>query len=105
MHRAPCPPPRTVTFMLENEHTADMEWLDVHAGSVQAMATLVLVILTGYYAWSSRALVKETHATLQATARMTLATFEEAYAQRNVDSAMSEEDWRAWVATMDSLMS
>jgi len=124
-----------------------MEWLDAHAGSVQALATLVLVILTGYYAWASRAMVKETHATLQATARMTLqarldrtselmisqpelfdglddpgatgderdarfhlanilvATFEEAYAQRNFDRAMNEEDWRAWVATMDSLMS
>ena len=37
-----------------------MEWLDTHAGSVQAIATLVLVGLTGYYAWASRALVRET---------------------------------------------
>lgn len=49
-----------------------MEWLDVHAGGVQALATLVLVALTGYYAWASRALVRETRATLLATARMTL---------------------------------
>lgn len=124
-----------------------MDWFDAHSGSVQAFATLVLVILTAYYAWASRALVRETHATLQATARMTLqsrldrvselmisqpglfealdapdatgeerdarfhlaniivATFEEAYAQHYFDSAMSDEDWRAWVATMDGLMS
>ncbi|HEX6513604.1 MAG TPA: hypothetical protein VF157_14975 [Chloroflexota bacterium] len=49
-----------------------MEWLDTHAGSVQAFATLVLVIITAYYAWTSRAQVKATQATLQATARMTL---------------------------------
>lgn len=49
-----------------------MDWLDSHAGSVQAIATLVLVILTGYYAWASRALVRETRTTLQATARATL---------------------------------
>ena len=49
-----------------------MEWLDSHAGSVQATATLVLVILTAYYAWASRSLVAETHRTLQAAARATL---------------------------------
>ena len=49
-----------------------MEWLDTHAGSVQAIATLVLVALTGYYAWASRALVRETRTTLQASARATL---------------------------------
>jgi hypothetical protein len=49
-----------------------MDWLDSHSGSVQAMATLVLVALTGYYAWASQALVRETHTTLQATARATL---------------------------------
>src|SRR5262245_28107228 len=36
-----------------------MEWLDTHAGSVQAIATLVLVALAAYYAWASRALVPE----------------------------------------------
>ena len=46
-----------------------MDWLDSHAGSVQAAATLVLVALTGYYAFASRALVRETHTTLQANAR------------------------------------
>ena len=46
-----------------------MEWLDAHAGSVQAVATLVLLLLTGYYAWFTRGLVRETHASLQATAR------------------------------------
>jgi hypothetical protein len=49
-----------------------MNWLDAHAGGVQAVATLVLVVLTGYYAWASRALVRETRTTLRATARMTL---------------------------------
>jgi hypothetical protein len=49
-----------------------MDWLDAHAGGVQALATLVLVVLTGYYAWASRALVHETRATMKATARMTL---------------------------------
>jgi len=49
-----------------------MEWLDAHAGSMQALATLVLVGLTGYYAWASRALVRETRVTLQASARATL---------------------------------
>jgi hypothetical protein len=49
-----------------------MEWLDTHAGSVQAIATLVLVAITGYYAWASRALVRETRTTLQASARATL---------------------------------
>ena len=49
-----------------------MEWLDAHAGSVQAIATLVLMALTAYYAWASRALVRETRTTLQASARATL---------------------------------
>jgi hypothetical protein len=49
-----------------------IDWLDAHSGGVQAVATLVLVVLTGYYAWASRALVRETRATLKATARMTL---------------------------------
>ncbi|MBV9173503.1 MAG: hypothetical protein JOZ81_25855 [Chloroflexi bacterium] len=49
-----------------------MDWLDAHSTGVQAVATLVLVILTGYYAWASRALVRETRATLLTSARMTL---------------------------------
>jgi hypothetical protein len=49
-----------------------MEWLDVHAGSVQSLATLVLVLITAYYAWVSRALVRETRAALLASARTTL---------------------------------
>jgi hypothetical protein len=49
-----------------------MDWLDSHSGSVQAVATLVLVVLTAYYAWTSRALVRETRMTLQAAARSTL---------------------------------
>jgi hypothetical protein len=49
-----------------------MEWLDTHSGSVQALATLVLVVITAYYAWTSRALVRQTRTSLQATARTTL---------------------------------
>jgi hypothetical protein len=123
-----------------------MEWLDAHAGSVQAFATLVLVIITAYYAWTSRAQVKATQATLQATARMTLqgrldrvselmlknpdlfdslddpqatgaerdgrfhlaniivAVLEEAYVQHHIEGSMPAEEWRAWEATLDSLM-
>jgi hypothetical protein len=51
-----------------------MEWLDSHAGSITAIATFVLVCLTGYYAWWARGLVRETHLTLQAAARATLQT-------------------------------
>ena len=123
-----------------------MEWLDAHAGSVQAVATFALIALTAYYAWFTRALVRETHASLQATARLTLqgrldrvselflqdpdlfnsldhpgstgleqdrrfhvanmlvAVLEEAYTQHEVDGAMSEDDWGAWVVTLDSMM-
>ena len=123
-----------------------MDWLDAHAGSVQAVATFALIALTAYYAWFTRALVRETHATLQANARLTLqarldriselflrdpelfssldqpeatgleqdrrfhvanmlvAVLEEAYTQHEVDGAMSEDDWGAWVVTMDSMM-
>jgi hypothetical protein len=121
-----------------------MDWLDAHAGSVQALATFALILLTAYYAWFTRALVRETHASLQATARLTLqgrldriselflrdpelwdgldrddgqqrdrrfhlanmlvAVLEEAYTQHEIDAAMSDEDWRAWVATLDALM-
>jgi hypothetical protein len=49
-----------------------IEWLDAHSGAVQAIATIVLVAITAYYAWTSRALVNQTRATLQATARSTL---------------------------------
>jgi hypothetical protein len=49
-----------------------MEWLDAHAGSVQAVATLVLVGITAYYAYASRAQVREARMMLQATARATL---------------------------------
>lgn len=49
-----------------------MDWLDTHSGSVVAGATLVLVAITAYYAWATRALVRETHVTLRAQARATL---------------------------------
>ncbi len=49
-----------------------MDWLDSHSGSVQAIATLVLVGITGYYAWVTRMLVRETRTTLLASARATL---------------------------------
>src|SRR5437868_5826684 len=49
-----------------------LDWLDTHSGSVLAAATFVLVGVTAYYAWTTRALVRETHITLQAAARATL---------------------------------
>jgi hypothetical protein len=51
-----------------------MEWLDSHAGSITVLATVVLVAITGYYAWFTRRLVGEAHLTLQAAARATLQT-------------------------------
>jgi hypothetical protein len=49
-----------------------LDWLDTHSGSVVALATFVLVGVTAYYAWTTRALVRETHVTLQTGARATL---------------------------------
>jgi hypothetical protein len=49
-----------------------LEWLDTHSGFVLAVATLVLVLVTAYYAWTTRSLVRETHISLQAAARATL---------------------------------
>jgi hypothetical protein len=49
-----------------------LDWLDTHSGSVAALSTIVLVVVTAYYAWTSRALVRETHTTLQGSARATL---------------------------------
>ena len=49
-----------------------LEWLDAHQGSALVLATLVLAAITAYYAWTTRALVRESHAALQATARATL---------------------------------
>lgn len=123
-----------------------MGWLDTHAGSVQALATLVLVALTAYYAWTNRVLVQQTRAALRANARaimqerlnrvsellfhnpeisrtlddpapdtddrdqrfhlasMPLEIFEEAHTQYQSERSMTEQDWRAWVATMDVLL-
>ena len=49
-----------------------LEWLDVHSGSLVGVSTLVLVMVTGYYAWTTRALVRETHITLRGANRATL---------------------------------
>ena len=49
-----------------------LDWLDTHSGSVLAAATFILVGVTTYYAWTTRALVRETHSSLQAGARATL---------------------------------
>jgi hypothetical protein len=49
-----------------------LDWLDSHSGTVLAAANLILVGVTTYYAWATRALVRETHTTLQAGARATL---------------------------------
>jgi hypothetical protein len=49
-----------------------MDWLDSHSGSVQAIATLVLVALTGYYAWAARALWRVTRTAVLGSARAEL---------------------------------
>ena len=49
-----------------------MDWLDSHSGSVLAIATFVLVAITGYYAWVTRGLVRETRTIMLASARATL---------------------------------
>jgi len=49
-----------------------LEWLDLHSGSLAGVSTLVLVLITGYYAWTTRALVRETRATLKGANRATL---------------------------------
>ena len=41
-----------------------LDWLDAHAGSAGAVTTFVLVVVTAFYAWTTRALVRETHTTL-----------------------------------------
>jgi hypothetical protein len=123
-----------------------VDWLDAHSGSVQAFATLVLVVITAYYAWTSRVQAKAMQATMQAAARTTLqgrldrvselmlsnpdifkrlddpeatgeekddrfhlanilfGVLEEAYVQYHVERSMPDEDWRAWEATLDSLL-
>jgi hypothetical protein len=49
-----------------------LDWVDTHSAAVAAASTIILVAVTAYYAWTSRALVRETHITLQAAARSTL---------------------------------
>lgn len=49
-----------------------MDWIDTHSAAVVAASTMILVAVTAYYAWTSRALVRETHISLQAAARATL---------------------------------
>jgi hypothetical protein len=54
----------------EEKHV--FEWVEAHDGSVLAVATFVLVIVTGWLAWTTGLLVRESHTTLQAAARATL---------------------------------
>jgi hypothetical protein len=49
-----------------------LELIEAHDGAVLAVATFVLVIVTGWLAWTTRALARESHTTLQAAARATL---------------------------------
>jgi hypothetical protein len=49
-----------------------LDWIDAHSATVAAASTVILVLVTAYYAWTTRALVRETHTTLQAAARATL---------------------------------
>jgi hypothetical protein len=54
------------------ENIVLLEWFESHDGTVLAVATLVLVIVTGWLAWTTRALAHESHTTLLAAARATL---------------------------------
>lgn len=36
-----------------------IEFLDKHSGAIQAVATLILVVITGYYAWQARRTTQE----------------------------------------------
>jgi hypothetical protein len=49
-----------------------LDWIDSHSATVAAASTIILVAVTAYYAWTTRALVRETHSSLQAAARTTL---------------------------------
>jgi len=49
-----------------------LDWVDAHSAAVAAASTVVLVAITAYYAWATRALVRETHVALQAAERATL---------------------------------
>jgi hypothetical protein len=49
-----------------------LDWLDVHSGSVVGLSTVVLVLVTAFYAWTTRALVRETRTTLKGANRATL---------------------------------
>jgi len=49
-----------------------LDWLDLHSGSVVGASTVILVLITAYYAWTTRALVRETRATLKGSNRATL---------------------------------
>jgi hypothetical protein len=48
-----------------------LEWLDTHSGSVVAIATFVLLAVTAYYAWTSRARQPHVRAGLPAFRRRT----------------------------------
>lgn len=49
-----------------------IDWIDAHSATFVALATVVLGVVTAYYAWTTRALVRESHLALQAAARSTL---------------------------------
>lgn len=47
-----------------------IQWLDAHAGSVQAIATIVLVVVTIVYAWRTHAISKATAKQADASVKM-----------------------------------
>jgi hypothetical protein len=49
-----------------------LDWFDVHSGSIVGVSTIVLVVVTAYYAWTTRALVRESRSTLIGAGRATL---------------------------------
>jgi hypothetical protein len=40
---------------------AMIDWLDAHAGSAQVLATVVLLLITAYYAWQTRGQARAAH--------------------------------------------
>jgi hypothetical protein len=51
-----------------------MDWLNSNAGAVTAIATLVLVAITGFYAWRTHTIANETRTLAAETRKMVVAT-------------------------------
>jgi hypothetical protein len=51
-----------------------MDWLNTNAGAVTAVATLVLVAITGFYAWRTHTIANATRILAEETRKMAAAT-------------------------------